>query len=341
MPVWIRFRNGGGFRFDVDEEEKSIKFTNLDHDALLKEIEDRKKADGALQANISAEATARENADTALQANIDAEAGTREAADGTLQSNIAAEAGAREDADSALQANIDAEAAARKAKDVASVAVGDDGVTVTLTRSDATELALSLLLVTGARDGLMTKEAYNLLTQLDSRVLNLEHAGVWRGSFDAYADLPADTGSDEWTSGVPLAGDFVDVRDDETHGGGVTRYIVTAVSESGEITYGFDIQLDADIPTATTGGLGLVMGAADLGGGLTDANYGKIFAEAGGILSMIGADALRTLLNTVNTNFTAHAANGDIHITAGERAKWNNNDTSELFETVKIDGEAI
>jgi hypothetical protein len=323
MPDWIKFRNGGGFEFSVNVEEKSITFTNIDHATLLTEIQERQAADLTLQGNINAEASAR---------------GT---ADGTLQGNIDAEAETREDADETLQENINTEETARKGKDVASVTVGSDGVTLTFTRSDATTLALALLLVTAERDGLMTKEAYNLLTQIDSRVLNLEHAGVWRGSFDTYAELPANADSAAWTSGTPIAGDFVNVRDDETHGGGVTRYIVTAISDAGVITYGFDIQLDADIPTAVTGGLGLVMGAADSGGGLSDTNYGKIFAEAGGVLSMIGADALKTLLNTVSANFTTHAGDTDIHITADEREKWNDNDTSGLFGAVKINGEAI
>ena len=144
-----------GYTIDIDSVFKG-RVSTLEGD-LLAEVARAEAAEGVLQSNIDAEASARAAADTTitnnlnseisraqaaegvLQSNIDAEASaraaavtaeanariaadnseasTRAAADTTLQNNIDAEAATRSSADATLQSNIDAEAAARAAAD--------------------------------------------------------------------------------------------------------------------------------------------------------------------------------------------------------------------------------
>ena len=68
-------------------------------------------AEGVLQSNIAAEATARTNADTILTNNLASEASRANAAEGVLQNNITAEATARANADTVLTSNLAAEVA--------------------------------------------------------------------------------------------------------------------------------------------------------------------------------------------------------------------------------------
>jgi hypothetical protein len=79
--------------------------------SIQSEINARRQADSALQANINTEVAARLAADKALGGRVDAEAQVRQQTDSALQGAIYAEAAARAAADSTLQGAIDSEAA--------------------------------------------------------------------------------------------------------------------------------------------------------------------------------------------------------------------------------------
>jgi hypothetical protein len=181
-----------------------------------------------------------------------------------------------------LLAAIGDEADERKTTDVASVEA--EATHITITRTDGSVIEFDIPTVTEEADGAMTSGEHLLLHAINERVESLEQAGVWRGTFDTYADLPVSTEDSAWMAGVPLINDFVNVRDDETHEDGVARYIVSGINEYGDITYGFDVMLDYD-----------VVGGSDwAGSGLNSTQVGDNAIASGNYSTALGYAAVAT-----------------------------------------------
>ena len=79
---------------------------------------------------------------------------------------------------------------------------------------------------------------------LESRVDSLEVLGHYVGSFATKASIPANTSG--FANGVTL-NDFVTVKADETQGNATTRYIATAIDNTGAITWTYDLTYSTDI----------------------------------------------------------------------------------------------
>jgi hypothetical protein len=102
--------------------------------------------------------------------------------------------------------------------------------------------------------------------QINTKVDSLENLGHFVGSFDTFQQLPEN--ASEFSNGITI-NDFVTIRVDETHGGEVTRYIVTAIDDlNGDITWVYDITYSTDIS-----------GKADKVSNAADGNLAELDAE--------------------------------------------------------------
>lgn len=139
-------------------------------------------------------------------------------------------------------------------------------------------------------NGIMPKESYQAINDLQSRVSSLESGGVWRATFatyqalvDRYPDL--DVSSTTWT-----ANDYVEVESDSNYDDDPTRYVVVV---NGQVkTLVFQKRMQAAVQIATTSATGVVLGSAD-----TAANKYKIFVENDGSMDLIGADDIEANLS--------------------------------------------
>jgi hypothetical protein len=235
-----------------------------------------------------------------------------------INGQLDAEATVRSVADETLQGNIDAEEA--RAKGVEATLTPKAKLTAVLTgaafSSDATsvELAFSVYnasldtsssstltvpMASGDNPGMMPKEMYASLTQALADILALQQQGgkfigtsfATKAAMDAYEFTDTDN-----------PGDFTYVRDDETHDGATTRYIISGVKTPTDTrAWGFGYIINYD-PTglATTLAAGLVKSTA-----ATDGNEGKVFVEADGTMSVIGWDSVVTAIGTLSSLTTA------------------------------------
>lgn len=81
------------------------------------------------------------------------------------------------------------------------------------------------------------------IADLDARIEALAGLGQYVGTFDSYADIPkSKTGFTHIT-----LNDYVNVRLDENYDDATTRYIATAISDSGAITWSYDITYSTDV----------------------------------------------------------------------------------------------
>lgn len=95
-----------------------------------------------------------------------------------------------------------------------------------------------------ARAEAAEKELSDRIDEANRQVESVRNLGDYAGTFDTYADLPAN--ASDFAQGITTR-DFVSVRADETHKGLATRYIVKAISDSGAITWEYDITYQTDI----------------------------------------------------------------------------------------------
>ena len=99
-------------------------------------------------------------------------------------------------------------------------------------------------------NGIMPKESYQAINDLQSRVSSLESGGVWRATFatyqalvDRYPDL--DVSDTTWT-----ANDYVEVESDSNYDDDPTRYVVVV---NGQVkTLVFQKRMQAAVQIATT-----------------------------------------------------------------------------------------
>lgn len=139
-------------------------------------------------------------------------------------------------------------------------------------------------------NGIMPKESYQAINDLQSRVSSLESGGVWRATFATYQALVdrypgLDVSSTTWT-----ANDYVEVESDSNYDDDPTRYVVVV---NGQVkTLVFQKRMQAAVQIATTSATGVALGSAD-----TAANKYKIFVENDGSMDLIGADDIEANLS--------------------------------------------
>ena len=79
---------------------------------------------------------------------------------------------------------------------------------------------------------------------INNRIDSLENLGRFIGSFDTFNDLPANTSYFEISVFV---NNFATVINDEAHNGLTTRYIITEISEYGDITWEYNMTYNTDV----------------------------------------------------------------------------------------------
>lgn len=159
-----------------------------------------------------------------------------------------------------------------------------------LKTKDITTSSWELGLASSAKTGLMPKESYQAIDDLQSRVSSLESGGIWRATFatyqaliESYPDL--NVSSTDWT-----VNDYVEVESDSNYDGDPTRY---AVVVNGQVkTLVFQKRMQAAVQIATASSTGVVLGSAD-----TAENKYKIFVENDGSMSLIGANNVEANLS--------------------------------------------
>jgi hypothetical protein len=161
---------------------------------------------------------------------------------------------------------------------------------------------------------------------LGERIDAVENLGNYLGAFDNYATpqeaentvLPTNISS---FTGIATLNDFATIRADETRSGATTRYIITEVDESGNITWAYDVTYSTDIsgkidkaPTATVGNFAVFT----TGGGIVDsAKSADNFIMTG----KFGAPVISGVCNAIlsGTTFTATVPSGVTSIGTGDK----------------------
>ena len=159
-----------------------------------------------------------------------------------------------------------------------------------LKTKDAASSSWEISLASSAKAGLMPKESYQAIDDLQSRVASLESGGIWRATFatyqaliESYPDL--NVSSTDWT-----VNDYVEVESDSNYNGDPTRYVVVVNGEAKTLV--FQKKMQAAVQIATDSATGVVLGSAD-----TAENKYKIFVENDGSMSLIGAKDIEANLS--------------------------------------------
>lgn len=139
-------------------------------------------------------------------------------------------------------------------------------------------------------NGIMPKESYQAIDDLQSRVASLESGGIWRATFatyqaliESYPDL--NVSSTDWT-----VNDYIEVESDSNYDGDPTRYVVVVNGQAKTLV--FQKKMQAAVQIATESSTGVVLGSAD-----TDENKYKVFVENDGSMNLIGADDIEANLS--------------------------------------------
>jgi|GEM_PF-4679926 len=87
---------------------------------------------------------------------------------------------------------------------------------------------------------------------LNTRIDGIGTLGFYVGAFDNFAEQQAPGNTTVPTNVAQFAGsvslnDFITVRQDETHDGASTRYVIMGIDGGGNITWGYDITYSTDI----------------------------------------------------------------------------------------------
>lgn len=169
-------------------------------------------------------------------------------------------------------------------------------MTVTITRYNASLQTTStytrtIPLVSDDDVGLMTPEAYTEITDLRTDVAALQQQG---GRFIGVSFATKDDLDNYTIPSTVKIGDFTYVLDDETHEDATTRYIFDGTS----FDFAYVINYDpVGLATSTTPGL------VKSDGGTTE---GKVFVELDGTMSVIGWDALKERVETIETDLSVN-----------------------------------
>ena len=111
----------------------------------------------------------------------------------------------------------------------------------------STRYAYAFMTITtsGNPDNITRDEFEKITNALETAIRNISNLGKHIGTFDTSSVLPHNVSA--FAPLVPTANDFVNIRNDENHGGGTTRYIIDAIAGNGTITWTFDIVYASDI----------------------------------------------------------------------------------------------
>ena len=160
---------------------------------------------------------------------------------------------------------------------------------LTVKKGDGSSISVTLPEATAEDAGLMAAADVRTLIDLQQKVANILEGGIWRATFNTYADLTAaypnlNVSSTNWT-----VNDFIYVNKDENRNPSdphAVSYIVQVNDSLKTLTY----RRDEDLPIvqATNSSLGVVKGNAN--------EAGKVYVETDGTMSVIGWDALGELL---------------------------------------------
>ena len=158
----------------------------------------------------------------------------------------------------------------------------------------------ALPLASSTAAGLMTKESYSQISKNTSDIESLKGVGgKYIGiGFDTYADLEAYKIPD-----TVNVNDFTFVRDDETHDGATTQYIV--VLENGVKKFDFAYIINEDTyGNFTNGTAGLIVGKNE---------DGYVFAESDGTGSIVGWDTLKSDINNAKTKLSGIESGAEVN----------------------------
>lgn len=136
----------------------------------------------------------------------------------------------------------------------------------------------------------------------------LQAAGLWRGLFQTYKDLPTTTPNQAFNGGLVYVNDYVIVEEDETHEGSKTRYMATAVSEDGVITWTFFDKEEGSIATATNTDLGLVKGTASTAGKVSVGADGSMTVNGWSNVVTSPDQSVKTVIKITKEDFDALVA---------------------------------
>jgi hypothetical protein len=282
------FTSGSGFVIDDWEQVaiNSVGFADIQGDItdnanLADALNDLADADSDLQTAISNEASTRQQADENLQTAINNEAQT-------FQQAISNEEQARINADQGLAGDIDT---TNNILDGVQ-AIELQGAILTRVINGITPVAKNLL-----DDGTVFVENKTLLcdadgtlgkyvNDADSATVNVQTLSIsplaiteptLLGMVNTNADLPltvTDAENIGWNT--PRIDDYAQVRVDETQGGGRVEWYITDIDQSGNITWGNPVPINAaDYQEQTA--------ASDAGRVLTGGATGGTFGESLGI----------------------------------------------------------
>lgn len=284
------------YRTDAALQEQITENTNN----IEAEAELRHTQDDALLAEIMAETSARQDADTEIKQNTAA-----------IQQALNAEVVRATDAENALTANkIDKsvlpDALVEVAVESQESAVLLNTKSKSTTTGATTTTTDALPVANSEHHGVMSKEAYAQLQELETRTAALEgasrrypvHLGTepltqaqYQQAYELAANAPGQTPPD----GATL------VNLDNNHA--ITYFENAGATNEHWIDRGIDT-----VAVATNLIVGIVKG--------TESTAGKIFVELDGSMSVNGWDALVSSVQT-------HIADAVRHITADERTAWN------------------
>ena len=158
--------------------------------------------------------------------------------------------------------------------------------------------ALPLASATSA--GLMTKESYSQISKNTSDIESLKGmGGKYIGiGFDTYADLEAYEIPD-----TVNVNDFTFVRDDETHDGATTQYIVALKDGVKKFDFAYIINEDT-YGNFTNETAGLIKGKNE---------DGYVFAESDGTGSVVGWDTLKSDVNNAKTKLSGIESGAEVN----------------------------
>lgn len=295
------------YRTDAALQEQITENTN----DIEAEVELRHTQDDALLAEIMAETSARQDADTEIKQNAAA-----------IQQALNAEVVRATDAENALTANkIDKsvlpDALVEVAVESQESAVLLNTKSKSTTTGATTTTTDALPVANSEHHGVMSKEAYAQLQELETRTAALEgasrrypvHLGTepltqaqYQQAYELAANAPGQTPPD----GATL------VNLDNNHA--ITYFENAGATNEHWIDRGIDT-----VAVATNLIVGIVKG--------TESTAGKIFVELDGSMSVNGWDALVSSVQT-------HIGDAVRHITAAERALWNSKQAALTIEQI-------
>jgi hypothetical protein len=190
------------------------------------------------------------------------------------------------------QASLEAEARTRRDQAVVNFSYDPSTRELLLTKYDQTRFSIILPQADPNQSGFMTPEDVITFQDIISKVQSITEGGLWRASFDTYADLQAAYPNLNVSSTNWLINDFVYVLHDENRDPDLkpeTSYIVTVDEETK--TLRFRKLEDVPIRQATQDFAGVVKGSVS--------QNGKIYIESDGSMSLIGWDILMQSIDTI------------------------------------------